>query len=155
MTFQIHSIPKEEFSHLIGLSDEELRKQNATRQIVETTPGTPCRVSMTDAEVGETVILLNYCHQPANSPYKASHAIFIREAAEQARIEPNNVPDVLSTRLISIRLFNSEHMMIDANVIDGIKLADEINNAFYNNEIAYIHLHNAKPGCFAAKVTRG
>lgn len=154
MTFQIHSLPKEEFSFLFNLSDEELANQNARREIVTSSPGTPCRVSMADAEVGETVILLNYDHQPAESPYKSSHAIFVRENAEQAELESNYVPEVLARRLISVRLFNAEHMMIDANVVEGKHLENEINNAFSNNEVVYIHLHNAKPGCFAAKVTR-
>lgn len=154
MTFQIHSLPKEEFSFLFNLSEEELASQNACREIVKSSPGTPCRVSMADAKVGETVILLNYDHQPAESPFKASHAIFVRENAEQAELKPNSIPEVIAIRLISVRLFNAEHMMIDANVVEGKHLEDEINNAFSNNEVAYIHLHYAKPGCFAAKVTK-
>ncbi len=98
--------------------------------------------------------LLNYDHQPAESPFKASHAIFVRENAEQAELKPNSIPEVIAIRLISVRLFNAEHMMIDANVVEGKHLEDEINNAFSNNEVAYIHLHYAKPGCFAAKVTK-
>ena len=73
MSFQIHSLPAEDFSGLFALSDAELTDKNACRQIVKTKPGTPCRVSMADAEVGETVVLLNYEHQPAQSPYRATH----------------------------------------------------------------------------------
>jgi len=152
--FQIHSLPKEKFSFLFNLSAEELANRNACRQIVKSSPGTPCRVSMIDARVGETVILLNYNHQPAQSPYKASHAIFVRENAEQAKLEPNTIPDLLATRLISVRSFNEQHMMIDANVVNGKELGNEIDKTFLNKQVTYIHLHNAKPGCFAAKVTR-
>ena len=154
MCFQIHSLPAEDFADLFTLSDGELSKINARRQIVQSKPGTPCRVSMADAEIGETVILLNYEHQTANSPYKANHAIFVREGAAQAQLAVGEIPEVLRSRLISLRLFDSNHMMIDADVFQGEDLADAIKNAFESEQVAYAHLHNAKPGCFAASVTR-
>lgn len=109
---------------------------------------------MADAEVGETVILLNYEHQPAQSPYKATHAIFVREGATQAQLAVGEVPEVLRSRIISLRLFDKDHMMTDADVLQGDGLADAIKAAFENDHVAYAHLHNAKPGCFAAVVTR-
>ena len=154
MSFQIHSLPAEDFADLFTLSDAELAKRNARRQTVRTKPGTPCRVSMVDAEVGETVILLGYEQQPANSPYKATHAIFVREGAPQARLAVDEVPEVLRSRLVSLRLFDRGDMMIDADVLEGVGLAAAITKAFENEQVAYIHLHNAKPGCFAASVTR-
>mgnify|MGYP001951149417 CR=1 FL=1 len=154
MSFQIHSLPAERFAELFRLSDAELADRNACRQIVGSKPGTPCRVSMADAEVGETVILLNYEHQPEASPYNASHAIFVREAVPQARLAVGEVPEVLRSRVVSLRLFDSSHMMIDADVLQGDDLADAITAAFENDQVAYAHLHNAKPGCFAASVTR-
>lgn len=154
MIFQIHSLPAEDFAHLFALSDAALADINACRQTVQSTPGTPCRVSMADAEVGETVILLNYEHQPERSPYKATHAIFVREGAARARLAVGEVPEVLRSRMISVRLFDENHMMIDADVLHGDGLADAITKAFQNDQVAYAHLHNAKPGCFAASVTR-
>lgn len=154
MSFQIHSLPAEDFADLFALSDAELADMNACRQIVQSKPGTPCRVSMADADVGETVILLNYEHQPAQSPYKATHAIFVREGARQAKLAVGVVPEVLRSRVISMRLFDSNHMMIDADVLQGDGLAAAITAAFENDQVSYAHLHNAKPGCFAASVTR-
>lgn len=154
MSFQIHSLPADDFADLFALSDAELAEKNACRQIVQSKPGTPCRVSMADAELGETVILLNYEHQPAQSPYKATHAIFVREGAPQAQLAVGEVPEVLRSRLISLRLFDRNHMMIDADVVQGEGLADAITAAFENDQVSYAHLHNAKPGCFAATVTR-
>ncbi|MEM9360398.1 MAG: DUF1203 domain-containing protein, partial [Pseudomonadota bacterium] len=95
MDFQINSLPSEAFANMFQMTDEELAKQNAVRQVVTSHPGTPCRVSMQDAEVGETVILLNYAHQPGDSPYQATHAIFVRQNAEQARLAINEVPQVI------------------------------------------------------------
>ncbi|MVO18242.1 DUF1203 domain-containing protein [Parasedimentitalea huanghaiensis] len=154
MSFQIHSLPAKDFADFFTLSDAELADRNACRQIVQSKPGTPCRVSMADAEVGETVILLNYEHQPEHSPYKATHAIFVREGAPQANLAVGVVPEVLRSRVISLRLFDNNHMMIDADVLQGDCLADAITTAFENDQVSYAHLHNAKPGCFAASVTR-
>jgi len=154
MSFQIHALPAEEFADLFGLSDAELATKNACRQIVQSKASIPCRVSMADAEVGETVILLNYEHQPEKTPYKATHAIFVREGAPQAQLAVGEVPKALESRLISLRQFDSNHMMIDADVLQGDGLVDAITTAFDNDQVSYVHLHYAKPGCFAASVTR-
>jgi len=154
MSFQIHSLAAEDFADLFALSDAELAAKNACRQTVQSHPGTPCRVSMADAELGETVILLNFEHQPEASPFKASHAIFVRETAPQAHIAAGHVPEVLRSRVISLRLFDETHMMIDADIVQGDALAAAIKAAFENDQVAYAHLHYAKLGCFAASVTR-
>ena len=152
MNFQIKPLQGADFEHLFDRTDEELAAQNACRQTVASCPGTPCRVSMEDAKVGETVILFNYAHQPEDSPYKATHAVFVRENAPQARLAVNEVPEVIRSRLMSLRYPDKDHMMIDADVVSGDAVAQEISTAFENEDIAYIHLHNAKPGCFAASV---
>ena len=154
MNFQIKPLQKSDFEHLFELSDAELAAHQACRQIVASNPGTPCRISMQDAEVGESVILFNYEHQPEDSPYKASHAVFIRENAEQARLAVNEVPEVIRSRIMSLRYFDKNHMMIDAEVVSGDAVASELSKAFERDEIAYVHLHNAKPGCFAGSVKR-
>lgn len=154
MTFRIHALPAEAFAGLFSLSDTDLARHNARRQIVQSHPGTPCRVSLADAEVGETVILVNYEHLPTGSPYRSSHAIFVREGAAEARPDIGEVPEVLRSRLISVRFFDGNDMMIDADVVPGDRLAEAITEGFRTPDIAYAHLHNAKPGCYAAKVTR-
>ena len=154
MPFQIHALPADAFAAMFALSDDDLAQRNARRMVVQSNPGTPCRVSLADAELGETVILLNYQHQPAASPYQASHAIFVREGAAQARPAADDVPEVLRRRLISLRLFDENHMMLDADVVQGDALALALTAAFANDAVRYAHLHYAKPGCFAASVTR-
>lgn len=154
MGFQIHSLPARYFAHLFELNDKDLMKHQARRQRVDAKPGVPCRVSLEDAEIGETVILVNYTHQAADSPYRSTHAVFVREGAKRAMPSVGEVPEVLSSRLISLRGFDDAHMMIHADVVQGSDLATAITKAFEDQNIAYIHLHNAKPGCFAATVTR-
>ncbi len=154
MSFQIHPLPYDAYAPLFALSDDELAAQSARRMTVDVFPGTPCRVSLQDADVGERVILINYQHQPEDTPYQASHAIFVREGASQAELGAGDVPDVIRLRLISIRGFDKEHMMIEADVVDGQHVDKAIEMVFENTDVRYIHLHIAKPGCFVARVTR-
>ena len=154
MSFQIHALPAEPFQALFSLSDQELADVRASRMTVDAKPGFPCRVSLADAEPGETVILVNYEHQAANSPYRSSHAIFVRENAGQAFPGRGEVPEVLKTRLISVRAFDENHYMVNAEVADGSHLHELIFAMFRDPAVAYLHLHNAKRGCFAASVTR-
>lgn len=154
MSFQIHALPETRFSALFDLSDDELHARNVRRSVVEARPGTPCRVSLADAEIGETVLLLNYEHQPAETPFRASHAIFVRRGARQAHPAPGKIPEVFRSRLISVRMFDRDDMMIDADVVQGTDLADALQDAFATGAVAYVHLHYAKPGCYAALVQR-
>ena len=154
MPFQVHALPYGPFARFFELSDAELERAGAARRSVNAKPGFPCRVSLADAEPGETVILLNFEHQPENTPYRASHAIFVRENAQQAFPKPGEVPEVLASRLISMRGFDHRHHMIAADVVEGSTLREAIPEMLGNAEVSYLHLHNAKPGCFAASVTR-
>ncbi|MEM7060196.1 MAG: DUF1203 domain-containing protein [Pseudomonadota bacterium] len=154
MDFQIKSLPASEFAYLFDLSDDELKTRKAVRQVVAEKPGTPCRVSMQDADVGDTVILVNYEHQPETTPYRASHAIFVREGAEQVQPSVNEVPDVIQSRLISLRCFDEDHMITHADVLQGAVLSSALSKVFDDDRIAYAHIHYAKPGCFAASVHR-
>ena len=154
MNFQIQPLQGDDFEHLFDLDDTALAARQARRMVVAAHPGTPCRVSMQDARVGETVILFNYEHQPEDSPYQARHAVFIRQHAQQASFDVNEVPDVICSRLISLRYFDRDHMMIDADVVAGDAVAQALSAAFDNHTIAYAHIHNAKPGCFAAAAYR-
>jgi hypothetical protein len=154
MSFRIHALPAAPFAPLFLLSDDELRRHLAVRCVVDREPGFPCRVSLCDAAVGETVLLVHYEHQPAGTPYRAGHAIYVREGALEARPAVGEVPEVLARRLLSVRAFDADGMMRDADVVDGRALAPAIERLFGDERVAYLHLHNAKPGCYAARVER-
>jgi len=124
------------------------------RQVVDHKPGFPCRVSLTDAEIGETVLLLNYEHLPVHSPYRASHAIYVRQGVGTAQLRVDEVPTVLRLRLLSVRAFDERGMMLDADVVQGHALEPVLMAMFAREEVAYVHVHNAKPGCYAARVDR-
>ncbi len=124
------------------------------RVVARSKPGYPCRVSLADAEIGEELLLLPFEHQAANSPYRSSGPIFVRKAAVQADIEPGEIPPYVSLRLISVRAYDSSHLMADATVCAGGEAAATIQRMFESDQVAYIHLHNANRGCFACTVNR-
>jgi hypothetical protein len=154
MRYVIAGLDPAPFRRLYGLSEEALAAERVVRVKVTDKPGAPCRVSLVDAEPGETVLLLNHEHLPVDTPYRSSHAIFVREGAEVAARFENRVPDVLAIRLLSVRAFDSAGMMTDADVVDGRDLESLIARMFADPLVAYLHVHNAKRGCFAARVAR-
>ena len=154
MTFQIHALPKTLFEDLFGVTDAELQKRGMIRVTATSEPGYPCRVSLQDAKVGEEPILLNYQHLDGSTPYAASHAIYVRKNATQVQMMPGQIPEMLSSRLLSVRGFNRQNMMVEADVIEGQDLAARLRALFSNVDVDVVHVRNAKHGCFAAKVTR-
>jgi len=154
MSFRVTGLPLSQFSPLFAMSDEELARQGAMRVTADERPGFPCRVSLQDAEVGEKLILLNYEHLPVATPYRSRHAIYVRESATEAHLAIDEVPQLMRPRLLSIRAFDTDGMMKAADVVPGTALERLIEQMFANPAIAFLHAHNAKPGCFAARVDR-
>ena len=122
--------------------------------IVQKYPGTPCRLSLEDTPVGESELLLNYQQLPEVSPYRASHAIFVREQATDASPDVNEVPASMRNRMLSIRAFDDRHHIIDADVIHGVEFEQMVYRLLVIRGATYLHVHNAKPGCFAARIDR-
>lgn len=154
MDFRITGLPAERFRHLFGLSDSELTRHRALRKACDEKPGFPCRVSLEDAEPGEHVLLLNYEHLPVDSPYRASHAIYVREREQPSYDEVNAIPPALLPRLLAVRGFDAAGMMIAADVVEGRELYPLVERFLANREVAYLHAHFARRGCFAARIDR-
>ena len=153
-SFQILGISHEQFEPLFLLSDEQLQEHGAKRRIATESPGYPCRISLEDASVGEELLLLPYGHQTATSHYRASGPIFVRRGARQRRLSVGEIPSYVSSRLMSVRAYDAAHMMVAANVCEGVNVAQELEKCFSNDQVDYIHLHNAKQGCFSCQVVR-
>jgi hypothetical protein len=152
--FQLIGLSAGQFSDLYSLSDEQLAPLGILRVRADSQPGFPCRISLRDAEPGEELLLLPYEHQPATSPYRASGPIFVRVHAQQSILPPGEIPPYVALRQISLRAYDAHHMMLDAEVRPGDAVAAEIEHLFSNPQVAYIHLHNAKRGCFSCRVER-
>jgi hypothetical protein len=154
MSFRITGLHARQFRHLFGLTDVELATHGARRRVVTEKPGFPDRVELRDLEVGETALLLNYVHQPADTPFRACHAIYVREGEGRTFDEVDRVPAAMRLRPIALRGFDHEHMLCDASIAEGAGLESAIEAAFGNPQVAYIQAHYARPGCYAARIER-
>lgn len=151
MTFGILALDPAPFAPLFALSNAELAARRMVRRIATTSPGAPCRVSLADAAVGETLLLFNYEHLPVASPYRSAHAIYIREHAVQAHPAAGDVPELIARRLISARAFDAAGMMIDADVLPGTEAGARLDAWLADNAVAHVDLHTARQGCFLAR----
>lgn len=155
MTYSISGLPIRDFKPLFGLPEAELTKRNIVRMTADAAVGYPCRVLLEDARPGDTLLLLNHEYQPAQTPYRGRHAIFVNERADAPRTFVDEVPPVLTVRkAISLRGFDAAGMIIDADVVPGPEVEPLILKLFENPAIGYIHAHNAGRGCFAARIDR-
>jgi hypothetical protein len=155
MSFVVSGLPLEPFRPLFGLSDEALAEHGVIRRTVDAPVGFPCRITLEDAQPGETVLLLNYEHQPADTPYRARHAIYVSETAQESRRVVDEIPGALRVRnAISLRAFDDAGMMLDAEVAPGAGLAPAIERLLALPGVAYLHAHNAGMGCYAARIDR-
>jgi hypothetical protein len=100
------------------------------------------------------VLLLNHVSHDVANPYRASHAIFVTEGAEQAAEFVDEVPPAFVPRVLSLRAFDSDGMMTDAVLTQPGQADAGIRKLFENSAVVSIHAHNAARGCFAAKIER-
>lgn len=154
MSFQIHALPADSFAPLFALSDDTLRGRGIRRVVADGRPVYPCRVSLQDAGEGETLLLLPHEHHAVDTPYRASGPIYVREAATLAQPGVDVVPALLRTRLLSLRAYDARGMMAWADVVEGAQAEAGIDALFALERVAYLHIHYAKPGCYACRVER-
>jgi hypothetical protein len=156
MSYVISGLPLAPFRPLFGLSEAELAARGAIRIVASDDGKFPCRVTLEDAQPGESLLLLNFEHQSAATPYRSRHAIFVSEAARQTARCTDRMPDILATRrLISLRAFDEAGMMIDADIVAGADVEVAALRMLADKAVAYIHAHNAARGCYAARIDRG
>jgi hypothetical protein len=153
MTYRIKGLDPAPYRQLFGLPDDELAERGVVRMTVDS-PTFPCRVSLTDRAPGETVLLLNHVSHDVAGPYRASHAIFVTEGAEQAAEFVDEVPPVFETRILSLRGFDKDGMMAEAVLTRPGEADAGIRKLFANPRIETIHAHNATRGCFSARIER-
>jgi hypothetical protein len=154
VTYRVIGIDPSPYRPLFGLSDDDLAERGVVRMTVTEKPSFPCRVSLIDRDVGETVLLLNHVSHDAANPYRASHAIFVAEGVEAAAEYVDEVPPVFGPRVLSLRGFDKDGMMAEAILTQPGEADEGIRKLFENPEIETIHAHNATRGCFSAKIQR-
>ena len=154
MSFRITGLPAEDFSHLFALSEEELAARGAVRRSADArTPGYPCRISLTDSRPGDELLLVNYEHHPVSSPYRMRFAVYVRKG-EETYDAIGEVPEQLRIRTLAVRAFDADAMMVGWELIDGHQLEAAVERLFSDPRAAYLHVHYAAPGCYAARIDR-
>jgi len=153
-SFQLLAMPYERFEPLFTLGDEELRAMDARRMVVDDKPGVPCRVSLVDAEVGETVILLPFAYHDVSSPFRETGPIYVRNGATTADPGIGEIPTMFEHRLLSVRGYDQSAMLVNAEVVKGVDLEGVIRQMFDEEDVSYLHIHNAGQGCFLCRVVR-
>jgi Protein of unknown function (DUF1203) len=154
MNFRISGLPITPFQTLLNATDEALVQQNIRALEVDAPNAYPCRITLQDAQLGERVLLLNHAHLPSSSPYAASGPIFISRTASESASYVNEVPEQQRRRLLSVRAYDAQDMMIEAEVIEGSLLAEQIAKFWKLAQVSYLHVHNARQGCYACRVDR-
>ena len=154
MHFRIRGLPAEKFAPLLALSDDELAEKDAVRRIADDRePGYPCRVSLTDSKPGDELILANYEHHAVASPYRMRFAVYVRRG-EETFDAVDAVPEQLRKRTLAVRAFDADAMMIGFELLEGQNLEGAIEQQFNDTRAAYLHVHFAAPGCYAARIER-
>jgi Protein of unknown function (DUF1203) len=153
MSFRILGLPAEPFANLFTMDDAMLVERQAVRRRVDAPNSVPCRISLTDAAPGDEVVLVNYEHQPARTPYRSRHAIFVRPG-ETRYDAVDRVPDQLRRRMLSLRAFDVSGMIVGAELVEGNALEGAVEQLFADPQAAYLHAHFAKFGCYAARIER-
>ena len=154
MSFRISGLPAEDFAPLFALSDKELAARGIVRRTADgRSPGYPCRVSLTDSHAGDELLLVNYEHHPVDSPYRMRFAVYVRKGEERYD-EIDRVPEQLRLRSLAVRSFDADAMMVGWELAEGRELEQAIARLFDDQRAAYLHVHYAAPGCYAARVDR-
>ena len=152
--WRISGLDPAPFEPLFASSDDALRRLGALRRVADEVPGFPCRVGLDDAPVGAELLLLPYEHHPARSPYRASGPIYVRRGATRRDLDAGDVPAMVARRLISLRAYDAQALMVDATVCDGAEVAAALDGFFADGAVDYVHLHFARRGCFSCVASR-
>jgi hypothetical protein len=155
MDYVISGLPLQPFLPLFGLDAAALQTRGIVRQRADAKPGFPCRITLQDADPGETVLLLPWTHLEVDTPYRAGGPIFVREFAQATGVYRNTIPEQQRSRLLSVRAYDAGGWMHDAEVAEGVVLESLIERFFNDARVAYLHVHNARRGCYACRVDRG
>lgn len=154
MTYSISGLPLADFAPLFALGDAELAARGARRVIADADRGYPCRVSLLDARRGERLILLNHVSNAGDGPFRTTHAIYVREAAEEAARHVGRTPPVFAGRTLSLRAFDAAGDLTGGCLASPEEHDRAIRGLFEDARVDHIDAHNAAYGCFAARIER-
>ena len=154
MNYRVLGLSPDTFRHLFDLSDDELARRGAVRSYAEEARAIPCRVSLTEADLGDELLLVTYPHHQTESPYRSAGPIYVRRRATVPYDAVNELPAMQLRRLSSVRGYDRAGFLQEADISEGPDLEKTLLRFFENASVDLIHVHNARPGCFAFRVVR-
>jgi hypothetical protein len=80
-------------------------------------------------------------------------AVYVRRG-EQTFDAIDEVPEQLRTRTLAVRAFDANAMMLAWELVDGRHLTAGLERMLSDPRAAYVHIHFAAPGCYAARAER-
>jgi hypothetical protein len=155
MPFHVRGLGAEVFTDLFRLTDDELKTIGARRVQADEADAYPCRVSLIRVAVGEELLLLNHSHQKTtSSPYRASGPIFVSRHGQTGYYR-DELPPIIRNRLLSLRAYDADALMVDAEVGEGDEeVVGLIERFLADPNVAHVDAHFARRGCFAARIER-
>ncbi len=154
MTYRIEGLDPAPFVPLFDASDATLGAAFASRVTASSDTGFPCRVSLQDATAGDDLILAHHVSNDVAGPFRMAHAIYVRRGSEQAKPIHDRLPDMLDRRTLGLRALDRDGMMIAARLAQPCEGDREVRALLDDDQVAYIHAHNAAYGCFLAAIER-
>lgn len=149
MAYQISGLDPAAFADVDGLV-----AAGAVRMTVDRADAFPCRVTLEDAEPGETMLLLNFVSADVDTPFRASHAIFVREGAAQAPHYRDRMPPLIERRTTSLRAFDRAGMIRQALLVAPGEADAGLRGLLEDEAIDHVDIHTASWGCFLARAER-
>lgn len=135
-------------------ADELLSHPTLTRRVADSYHGYPCRRCLCDADIGEVLALVSYNPFHGESEYSQPGPIFLHADGCRRFRSSDRVPAQLLRRHLSVRAFDASHTMVDARLVLGTCLDSTARELLEDERAAYLHVHNAAAGCWAARIDR-
>ena len=115
--------------------------------------GYPCRHCLRWAQPGERMILFPYAAIAPGRPYSESGPIFVHaELCERYAATEEFPSDFRNGRVV--RAYNSQHDIIDAEVVNGEGPEPVIERFLQKPETAFVHVRSVSHGCYTMEVER-
>jgi len=154
MTFQIRGLDAEPFAKLFHFDEAALQAIGARRVVADAPDLYPCRIALARVAEGEELLLLNHAHQTnPGSPYRSAGPIFVSHSATTGRYR-GELPPMLRDRLLSLRAYDADAFIVDAEVGEGGEVVGLIERFLSDSKVAHVDAHFARRGCFAARIER-
>lgn len=99
------------------------------------------------------MLLVGYDPWRVDTPYRQSGPVFVHER-ECPQAETDLLPEQQPRRLLSLRGFDEAGWPTVAEVLAGRDASHRLAQVLAGRHTAFVHLHNAGPGCFAVRVDR-